>query len=167
MGESRRRFRWNVTCYVSATMRMLMVAFLLLAPAFATAQQQPSPAPVVPAGREPDIAIVAAVRAREVRFERSPDVQVQVWGEINGRPAATVSTTDRQNLPDAVQPYVTYRDIGIVLTITSTLPDIETILDEALAAAPSAVAASSEAAPKPSPRTTPTSKPPARKQTRR
>jgi hypothetical protein len=41
---------------------------------------------------------------------------------VNGRPAAVVSRTDRVNLPDPVQPHVTYRDIGIRLTITSTLP---------------------------------------------
>jgi hypothetical protein len=79
--------------------------------------------------REPDVAITATVRARELRFEKVPKVTVTFPGQQN----ANVWKTDRTNLPDQVQPYVTYRDIGIRLTITSTLPDIEKILDEALA----------------------------------
>jgi hypothetical protein len=84
----------------------------------------------------PDVAIFANVRARELRFDEKPDVRVTVHGDVNGRPAATVSKTDRVNLPEEVQPRVLYRDIGILLTITSTLPDIETIVDEALAESP-------------------------------
>ena len=68
------------------------------------------------------VGIFATVRARELRFEQVPNVRI----------TATASNTERTNLPDQVQPYVTYRDIGIRLTITSTLPDIEQILDEAL-----------------------------------
>lgn len=70
-----------------------------------------------------DIVIFANVRARELRFDEVPEVRV----------TATTSDTERTNLPDQVQPHVTYRDIGIRLTITSTLPNIEQILDEALA----------------------------------
>jgi hypothetical protein len=75
----------------------------------------------------PDVAILANVRARELRFSAVPDVNVTFRG--NGR---TVWKSDRTNLPDDVQPHVTYRDIGIRLTITSTLPNIEEILDDAL-----------------------------------
>jgi hypothetical protein len=73
---------------------------------------------------------VAYGRARELRFEAVPNVTTRVWGNVNGVPAETVSKSDRQNLPAEVQPNVVYRDIGIRLTITSTLPDIEKILDE-------------------------------------
>lgn len=100
-------------------------SFTLFLLAAAAAPAQPSSLP--------DVAILATVHARELRFDEKPEVRVEVWGSVNGRPAATVSTSDRTNLPDEVQPHVTYRDIGILLTITSTLPDIETILDEALA----------------------------------
>ena len=88
----------------------------------------------VGAQTQPDIAILTNVRARELRFEEVGKVSITVSGSVNGQPAATVSKSDRKNLPEQVQPYVTYRDIGIRLTITSTLPDIEQILDEALAA---------------------------------
>lgn len=77
---------------------------------------------------QPDVAIFANVRARELRFETVPQVTVRFTGEGN----ATEWTSDRTNLPDDVQPRVLYRDIGIRLRITSTLPNIEAILDEAL-----------------------------------
>ena len=75
-----------------------------------------------PAPSEPDVAIFATVHARELRFSEVPQ------GVVTSPP----SKTERTNLPDQVQPNVTYRDIGIRLTITSTLPNIEEILDEAL-----------------------------------
>jgi hypothetical protein len=81
---------------------------------------------------EPDVAILTSVRARELRFEQTGEARITVWGEVNGRPAVTVSRTDRHNLPEEVETRVLYRDIGILLTITSTLPNIEQIVDEAL-----------------------------------
>jgi hypothetical protein len=85
------------------------------------AAQLAQPAPT------PDVAILANVRARELRFETVPNVNVTFRGT-----GPTVWKSDRTNLPDPVQPHVTYRDIGIRLTITSTLPNIEEILDDAL-----------------------------------
>lgn len=91
------------------------------------------PQEVAAAPRPPDIAIVAYVRAKELRFSVVPDdAAITARGSVNGVPAATVSTTDRENLPARVEPNVVYRDVGIRLTITSTLPDIEKILDEVL-----------------------------------
>ncbi|HEX7155039.1 MAG TPA: hypothetical protein VF618_26415 [Thermoanaerobaculia bacterium] len=137
----------------------LAVAFLALASAAHAQQQQPQqpqqPQSQQQAAAEPDVAIFATVRARELRFEHVPNVRVTVTGSVNGTPAATVSTTDRQNLPDPVQPYVTYRDIGIVLTITSTLPNIEQILDEALGTTTSPPVTATEpppVSPKPTPK---------------
>jgi hypothetical protein len=78
---------------------------------------------------EPDIAIFATVRAKSLRFEIVPKVTVTFPGDPRNE---NVWKSDRVNLPDQVQPHVTYRDIGIHLTITSTLPNIEQILDEAL-----------------------------------
>lgn len=75
-----------------------------------------------------DVAITATVKAESLRFEIVPKVSVTFLGQNT----ATVWKTQRTNLPDQVQPYVTYRDIGIRLVITSTLPDIEKILDDAL-----------------------------------
>lgn len=78
---------------------------------------------------QPDVAIIAVVHARELQFELVPKTNVTFTDPRN----ANVWTTDRENLPKEVQPHVLYRDIGIRLTITSTLPDIEKIVDEALA----------------------------------
>lgn len=79
-----------------------------------------------------DITIIANVRAKELRFTFVPKVTVHFTGSVNGIPNVTVHKTDRHNLPEEVQPNVTYRDIGIRLTITSTLANIEQILDEVL-----------------------------------
>jgi hypothetical protein len=131
-------------------MKRLACMLVLLA---ATAQAQTNPPPPPPAA-QPDIAILTNVHARELQFEQVGQVAVKVWGEVNGKPALTVDRSDRENLPEQVQPRVLYRDIGIRLTITSTLPDIETILDEALGTAP--------AAPPPSTQNPVVRKPPAR-----
>lgn len=85
--------------------------------------------------REPDLAIVATVRADQLRFAHVPEPRVRLVANAGSLTGVTVWTTDRHNLPDEVQPNVTYRDIGILLTITSTLPDIEAILDDALGVA--------------------------------
>lgn len=115
--------------------RSFAVAVLAVAvvPLFA---QTASTAPAAQAVPEPDIAIFANVRAREVRFEEVPRVTVTFAGAVNAIPNITVRDSDRTNLPDDVQPRVIYRDIGIRLVITSTLPNIEQIVDEALRLAP-------------------------------
>jgi hypothetical protein len=105
------------------TSRSLILVALLAMPAAG----QTTPAP--DQSSEPDIAIFATVRAERLTFELVPEVTVTFPGDPRNQ---NVWTSDRQNLPDAVQPHVTYRNIGIHLTITSTLPDIEQILDEAL-----------------------------------
>ena len=114
-------------------MRALVLLSILLAGATSAAAQQ---APVPPAP-PPDVEIFARVNARELIFEIEPEgAHIQAFGEVNGQPALTVARTDRQNLPEEVQPRVLYRDIGIILTITSILPDIEAILDDALGPQP-------------------------------
>lgn len=79
--------------------------------------------------RLPDVAIGARVRADSLIFETVPRVEVTFTGNPGSE---TVDRTERINLPESVEPRVLYRDIGVVLTITSTLPDIEEIVDEAL-----------------------------------
>jgi hypothetical protein len=81
------------------------------------------------AQEEPDVAIYVTLRAKELRFEFVPEVTVTFTGDPRN---INVSQNDRQNLPKPVQPRVLYRDIGIRLTITTTLANIEQILDEAL-----------------------------------
>jgi hypothetical protein len=95
---------------------------------------------------EPDVAITAVVKARELVFDEVPNVTVTFIGPAEN---GTVWKTDRENLPDKVQPKVIYRDIGIRLTISSTLANIEQIVDEALAAPPKSAAEGGGATQKP------------------
>jgi hypothetical protein len=58
----------------------------------------------------PDIDISTRVRAKELRFGTVP--RVKVWFE--GEPGhESSSQTERENLPDEVEPDVTYRDIEV------------------------------------------------------
>jgi hypothetical protein len=106
-------------------------------------------------GAEPDLSITARVTADSLRFEKVPDPKV----EFTGKPRRdTVWQSDRQNLPQQVQPGVTYRDIGITLRITSVFADIDRIVAEALGEVP----ASDDARPQQSePPARPTPTPPA------
>jgi hypothetical protein len=86
-------------------------------------------------GRRPDLLIVASVSAREVRFETQPDAQVRLTGCAA---LDTVIVTERTNLPDPVQPGVTYRDVRVGIEIRAWL-NVECIA--ALAAADPALCA--------------------------
>jgi len=58
----------------------------------------------------PDVDITTTVRARELRFTTVPETRV--WFE--GEPAEQSSSkAERQNLPDEVEPDVTYRDVTV------------------------------------------------------
>lgn len=58
----------------------------------------------------PDADVWISVRARELRFGTVPETKV--W--FDGEPAVESSSrTERENLPDKVEPGVTYRDIGV------------------------------------------------------
>jgi hypothetical protein len=60
--------------------------------------------------REPDLEIAASARADEVRFECKPEVRVRAYANA---PATAESISERDNLPDAVEPGVTYRDVSV------------------------------------------------------
>jgi hypothetical protein len=95
-------------------------------------------------GAQPDISITARVTADSLRFEKVPDPKV----EFTGRPRRdTVWKSERENLPQQVQPGVTYRDIGITLRITSVFADIDRIVAEALGEVPASDDARTQAAP--------------------
>lgn len=65
------------------------------------------PEPLVSA----DIAFTAEVRARQLRFGEVPQTRT----EFTGFPAfESASGTDRVNLPERVEPDVTYRDVRVV-----------------------------------------------------
>jgi hypothetical protein len=105
-------------------------------------------------GVEPDLSITARVMADSLRFEKVPNPKV----EFTGQPRRdTVWQSERENLPEQVQPGVTYRNIGITLRITSVFADIDRIVAEALGEVP----ASDDARPTSTPSTQPASNPPA------
>ena len=56
----------------------------------------------------PDIELAARVRANRLRFRTKPEVTTRFTGD-----AVTSSAGARENLPDEVQPGVTYRDVSI------------------------------------------------------
>jgi hypothetical protein len=55
---------------------------------------------------EPDIEIGAVVRAKRLRFHKRPETDVQVEGDGG-------SGSERHNLPETVEPGVTYRDVTV------------------------------------------------------
>ena len=70
----------------------------------------------------PDIEFNAHVKGRELRFDEVPETKVQFWG----RPErASVSGTERKNLPEEVRQGVTYRNFSVRLRIATELIDTE------------------------------------------
>jgi len=55
---------------------------------------------------EPDIEIGAVVKAKRLRFHKKPEAEVHVEGDGG-------SGSERENLPDTVEPGVTYRDVEV------------------------------------------------------
>ncbi|HEV2706620.1 MAG TPA: hypothetical protein VGV59_11890 [Pyrinomonadaceae bacterium] len=85
------------------------------------------------AAKQPDLSITGRVTARELKFNVVPAPKV----EFTGKPRReTVWEADRENLPPAVRPGETYRNIGITLRITSVFADIDRIVAEALGEIP-------------------------------
>jgi len=65
-----------------------------------------------------DVVILASVSAQELRFDREPTGRVRVLGcgERDG-----LRVLERRNLPERVQPGVTYRDVYVSVRILGTL----------------------------------------------
>jgi hypothetical protein len=55
---------------------------------------------------QPDIEIGAVVKAKRLRFNKKPQAEVRVEGQGD-------SGSERENLPETVEPGVTYRDIRV------------------------------------------------------
>jgi hypothetical protein len=70
--------------------------------------------------REPDVEIAAAVRADEVRFECKPEVRVVAYADS---PASAESVSERENLPDELEPGVTYRNFAVRWRAAARLHD--------------------------------------------
>jgi len=64
--------------------------------------------------------MAARARAEELRFECVPEVRVMAWAD----PSATAECgSERTNLPDAVEPGVTYRGFEISWRAAARLSD--------------------------------------------
>lgn len=81
---------------------------------------------MVPRGQragETDVEIGATARAKKLRFKRKPRVEVnaRAYSEVDPRVADEMeriggegdSHTERENLPDEVEPGVTYTDVRV------------------------------------------------------
>jgi hypothetical protein len=79
--------------------------------------------------REPDVEMKFSVRAKELRFECKPDVDVVAFADA---PATAEVESERENLPDEVEPGVTYRDIAVRWRAAARLgePDWEEALSD-------------------------------------
>jgi len=56
----------------------------------------------------PEIEIGADVKAKRLRFDKVPETEVQLHGDER-----SFSKTDRENLPEEVEPGVEYRDVQV------------------------------------------------------
>lgn len=70
----------------------------------------------------PDIELTADVRAREMRFDEVPETEVRFTGQPD---RASVSGTERENLPEKVRRGVTYRNFSLRLHIATELIETE------------------------------------------
>ncbi len=71
---------------------------------------------------KPDLEMAAAVRAREVRFECIPEVRVVAYADM---PTSAEQVFERKNLPDQLEPGVTYRDFEVSWRVSARLDDPE------------------------------------------
>lgn len=69
------------------------------------------------ASQTPAIILFASASAREVRFASQPRIRVRLCGGV----LDSVRVLERRNLPDPVQPGVTYRDVYIAVEILGRL----------------------------------------------
>ena len=68
--------------------------------------------------QNPDIALDADVRMRELHFEKVPDPEVRFRGNTERN---SVWESRRENLPDEVQECVIYRNAGVRLRIATEI----------------------------------------------
>lgn len=65
----------------------------------------------------PDVEIGASVKAKRLRFRERPETDVELRGEVAepGRheELETTSGSERHNLPNEVEPGVTYEDVSV------------------------------------------------------
>jgi hypothetical protein len=77
----------------------------------------------------PDVEIGASVKADSLRFREQPSTEVELRGEVaepdERADIDMTSGSQRQNLPDEVEPGVTYRDVSVRWRATGQLEDDE------------------------------------------
>jgi len=75
----------------------------------------------------PDVEIGASVKAKRLRFRKEPRTKVELHGEARtpeGRTGLrTSSGSERENLPEEVEPGVTYRDVRVRWQASARLED--------------------------------------------
>jgi hypothetical protein len=84
---------------------------------------------------KPDVEIGAAASAKSLRFKRRPRVEVKTHAESEVDPELARameriegeggSYSERENLPDEVEPGVTYRDVHVRWRAAAELKDAE------------------------------------------
>jgi hypothetical protein len=70
--------------------------------------------------REPDVEMTVSLRADELRFGCKPEVKVVAHADS---PATAESQSERENLPDELEPGVTYRDLAVRWRVAARLND--------------------------------------------
>ncbi|HYI79620.1 MAG TPA: hypothetical protein VEW67_02020 [Thermoleophilaceae bacterium] len=77
----------------------------------------------------PDVEIGASVKADSLRFRKKPKTEVELHGEVvepdRRHDVDTSSGSERENLPDEVEPGVTYRDVSVRWHATARIEDDE------------------------------------------
>jgi hypothetical protein len=68
--------------------------------------------------RSADIELLATVQANELRFDQAPDTEFRFFGEPGHESA---SGSDRTNLPEKVEPGVTYRRVRVDYRLATRL----------------------------------------------
>jgi hypothetical protein len=58
----------------------------------------------------PDVELAAEVRAKSLRFARVPNTAVEFEGDADPR---SRSASERENIPEKVEPQTTYREVTI------------------------------------------------------
>jgi len=81
--------------------------------------------------REPDVEMSFSVRAEELRFDRKPYVDVVAFADS---PAAAELQSERENLPDEIEPGTTYRNVAVRWRAAAWLgdPDWDEAVNDAL-----------------------------------
>jgi hypothetical protein len=83
----------------------------------------------------PVIDVRADVKAASVRFHDAPDVEGRFWGKTADSTSSDPeikagAVTDRANIPEEVEPGVTYRDVRVRWHAAATISDGEAEEDE-------------------------------------